>query len=584
MPARHAASARFCAAAPMQHAALQPAPHAARRPAQVTALGPALWLALALAAACPPAAQAQATAVVTGPDAPGPSRISRVTVYAGSAVVERTVRVAPGARSLTLACLPAGLDAQSLQVEADAGIRWGELQVRTEEREAQPSCASALDGRIRALEDQIAQVRAEAAAEQVAQGYLRSVAGLPAQPAAAASSSPAGVGPVPAPAQIGATADALRRATLDAQTRSHQIERRLQALEQALRPLQAERDRTAQQRSRVATVTLRVAAEREGDLRLAYTLRGPGWQPTYRASLDTTRRTVTLERQALVAQASGEDWAQVPLVLSTGQPLRATQGRLPRSSTWDVAPPPPPPAPAAPVTGVAMGAPAPVMLARAAEAPAPGFDVAVTEGRFATEFSVPQRITVPSGSEKVALTLETVTLPATVVSRVAPAVEPAAYVVAELPTPPGVWPSASVTLLRDGSQAGTGRLDGAASPWSLSFGRDDLLVVQADAPQDQTATAGFGGTRTERRLRRDYRIESRHRSPVTVQVLHAAPLSRHERIEIESRYQPPVADAAWNRQPGLVAWRQELAPGASASFSAEHWVRHPRDLAVVEKP
>lgn len=534
-------------------------------------------LALALAALQAPAAAQEAS----------PSRISRVTVYAGSAVVERTARVPAGARSLVLTCLPAGIDAASLQVEAEAGIRWGELQVRTEERDAQPSCASALDGRIRTLEDQIAQVRAEAAAEQVAQGYLRSVAGLPAQVPAAAATTPApaagGLGGVPAPAQIGATADALRRATLEAQTRSHQIERRLQALEQALRPLQAERDRTAQQRSRVTTVALRVAAEREGDLRLAYTLRGPGWQPTYRASLDTTRRTVTLERQALVGQASGEDWTQVPLVLSTGQPLRATQGRLPRSSTWDVAPPPPP-APAAPAPGVAMGAPAPAMLARAAEAPAPSFDVAVTEGRFATEFSVPQRITVPSGGEKVALTLETQTLPAMVLSRMAPAVEPAAFVVAELPTPPGVWPSASVTLLRDGSHAGTGRLDGAASPWALSFGRDDLLVVQADAPQDQTATAGFGGTRTERRLRRDYRIESRHRSPVTLQVLHAAPLSRHERIEIESRYQPPVADTAWNRQPGLVAWRQELAPGAAASFSAEHWVRYPRDLAVVEKP
>ena len=155
----------------------------------------------------------------TLPAAEGPhtSRISRATVYAGSAVVERTVRVATGARSLTLTCLPAGIDAQGLQVEADAGIRWGELQVRTDEREAQPSCASALDGRIRALEDQLAQVRAEAAAEQVAQGYLRSVAGLPAQPAAAAPSAAAGgIGLVPAPTQIGATADALRRATLEA--------------------------------------------------------------------------------------------------------------------------------------------------------------------------------------------------------------------------------------------------------------------------------------------------------------------------------------------------------------------------------
>ena len=40
------------------------------------------------------------------------SRIARVTVYPGSATVERVAKVAPGARSLRLACLPASLAVQ----------------------------------------------------------------------------------------------------------------------------------------------------------------------------------------------------------------------------------------------------------------------------------------------------------------------------------------------------------------------------------------------------------------------------------------------------------------------------------------
>src|SRR5256885_5506178 len=53
--------------------------------------------------------------------------------------------------------------------------------------------------------------------------------------------------------------------------------------------------------------------------------RGPSWQPTYRAQLDPAKGTVAIERLALVAQNSGEDWSQVQLLLSTGQPSRSEE-------------------------------------------------------------------------------------------------------------------------------------------------------------------------------------------------------------------------------------------------------------------
>ena len=105
-------------------------------------------------------------------------------------------------------------------------------------------------------------------------------------------------------------------------------------------PSRPRRDRVASQRTRVVSVTINLAAERDAELRLSYQVRGPGWQPSYRATLDTPRPACSSERLALVAQNSGEDWSNVQLTLSTGQPHRATQGRLPRPWTLDVAPPP----------------------------------------------------------------------------------------------------------------------------------------------------------------------------------------------------------------------------------------------------
>ena len=241
---------------------------------------PAL-LALGLAVLAPLSAAAQDT-----------SRIARVTVYPGSATVERVAKVAAGARSLTLACLPASLDVQSLQINADPAVRVGEFNVLTEDRDVAAGCASPLDGRIRELEDQIAGVKAEASALQLVDGYLRSVAQTGAGPEAAASANTAPRAATPTPAQITATAEVLRKSGQDSAARAHQLQRKQEALELSLKPLVAERDRVASQRARVVSVTINLATEREAELRLSYQVRGPGWQPSYRATLDANKSTV----------------------------------------------------------------------------------------------------------------------------------------------------------------------------------------------------------------------------------------------------------------------------------------------------
>jgi uncharacterized protein (TIGR02231 family) len=220
----------------------------------------------------------------------------------------------------------------------------------------------------------------------------------------------------------------------------------------------------------------------------------------------------------------------------------------------------------------------------------PTFDVSALDKGFATEFAVPQRITVPSSGQRVTLALGNHSTPATLITRTAPAMEEAAYLVAHIAQPPGVWPAGTAGLYRDGAFVGSGRIDfgtpsaGApAGSTSLSFGRDELVTVRAEPVQDLTGSTGFTGSRTERKTRRSYSVENRHKTAITLQVLHAAPVSRNEKIEVESRYQPQPTDMAWNRSPGTVAWQQPLAAGATAQFSAEHTIRYPKDIELLER-
>jgi uncharacterized protein (TIGR02231 family) len=513
-----------------------------------------------------PAAWAQA------PEGSG-SRISAVTVYPGSATVERVLRVPAGARQATLACLPAGLDTASLQVDSDPAIRVGELAVRQQPRELLgKACASPLDERIRALEDQIAGLNAESAAIGYAVGYFKSF-----EHTASGGQAQAPV----APSQIAATAQALRQQGLGALTRQHQIGRQQELLNQELKPLLAERDRAGGKGALVSSVQVTLAAAQGGELRLRYQVRGPGWQPTYRAALDSRGGRVRLERLALVAQATGEDWDGVQLTLSTGQPGARTQGPLPQA--WRVGIVPPAPPEAARERRMMAAAPAPVALAADAAGGAPLFDVGAVDGRFATEFRVAQRISVPSSGQRVALTLGEQTLEAQLRTRTVPAQDASAYLIAELTPPAGVWPAGPVQLLRDGAFVGNGRLDVAQLPrQGLSFGRDELVAVRMERPEQQQGTGGFIGNRNERRDQRVFVIENRHRDPIELQVLDAAPVSEHQDVRIESRYDPPPQDPAWNRQPGTVLWQQPLAAGATQRITAEHLISWPKDAQLRE--
>lgn len=106
--------------------------------------------------------------------APAASRIDKVTVYPGTAQVERVTRVAAGAREVVLGCLSTDADLASLQLEADAGVRIGPVTATTVPRQEAPACNThPLDPRIEALEDRIAQVHADIGARELLLAQLK---------------------------------------------------------------------------------------------------------------------------------------------------------------------------------------------------------------------------------------------------------------------------------------------------------------------------------------------------------------------------------------------------------------------------
>jgi uncharacterized protein (TIGR02231 family) len=526
----------------------------------------------------------------SAPGAPNPaveSRITQVKVYPGSATVERTARVGAGSKSFTFHCLPAGLEVQSLQVSAGAAVRLGETFVLTEDRALSARCSgSPLDSRIRDLEDQKDAMQAEVDALSLVTGYLKGLAGMGATEADVAGNKRGAV--LDAKGITGVT-ETMRRTGQDALLKQRQIARRQADVDKLLNPLLAERARTqgAGAGNKVIAVTVTLVASADADVKLSYQVNGPGWTPSYRALLDTSTRKLRIERLALVAQATGEDWRGVKLLLSTGQPRRETEGRLP--APWRIGVEPTQPRAergrdaslqhmAAP-----MAAPAPAAMSKM-DSQEPLFETMVFNNAFATEFSVPQAIDVPSNGQRVSMALGQVEDTAMLTARISPSLDASAFLVADISHPSGVWPAGPMQLYRDGAFVGQGRWDASGGTrLSLSFGRDELVRVEVEPERDNQGTGGFVGSRAERKVQRAYVIDNRHTMPISAQVLEAAPVSVDEQVRIATQFNPQPTELAWNKRPGVAMWALELGAGKTARLAADYMITYPKEVRLQER-
>src|SRR2546422_6106079 len=135
------------------------------------------------------------------------SRITAVTLYPGSATVERTARVVPGMTRLEISGLPANFDPQTVRVEADPGVRIGEVSTQDQSRTAASNAReSAIEERIQALKDRQAVLEVDARSAQMTAEFISRLG------------APAGEKPAPIPnaRSLAETIEAVRRGGSDA--------------------------------------------------------------------------------------------------------------------------------------------------------------------------------------------------------------------------------------------------------------------------------------------------------------------------------------------------------------------------------
>ena len=500
--------------------------------------------------------------------------ITRVTLYPGSATIERSAQVTAGARLLEVGGLPANFDTKTLQVQADKGVRVGQIVIQDASgKSGVHPREKALKKTILELKDRLEALDIEVRSAGLVTGYLSRL-----------ENGDKGLADGKA---LRGVADGIEMAGRGAFQRAQQAEIRKRAIQEELDRAEFELAQFQSGARNFRSLSIQLAAERGGEVRLIYQVSRAGWQPAYRAALDSAQGTVDLERLAQVSQKSGEDWKDVKLKLSTGQPQAFREPVDPH--TRRLVYHRPQPVEERRVMAAPMPAMAAAPMAKRAEAARAEDDyvapVIETVGAFASEFEVPGRVTLPADGREVAVSLGKQAYAATQRVQVTPAVNRHAVLVAEFERSTGVWLPGNIQLFRDGSYVGATRWSPAGNErFVLGFGTDDLLRVTVDRKVLQDGTAGFTGQRLQRKVGDTYALTSLHRNPVEVLVLESSPVAQSQEIEVERSFQPAPSGEAWKERPGVVFWKKNLAPDETWKIDVGYTISYPKEGSVSGLP
>lgn len=531
------------------------------------------------------------------------SAVASVTVHPDAATVTReaTVDLPAGASTLVFRNLPYGLDPASLRVSGEGAARFsiGAVETRLTPADAKTP-DSAIAARLKSLraERDAVQMRLDALSAKLAM-ILRYAQASPERLAPETR-------PLP-PSEWNAAFETVGAAHAKAGEEMRLARARANELDEEIRTLAAGDGRGARRGpARDVSVSIEAASPGRARLQVSYLTGGAGWTPAYEARLDTgeagRKPSLDFSRRVLVSQRTGEDWTDVSMSVSTTRAHRAAAAPevVPRRVAFLDIPMPIPMAKAARGRMTMEGAVAPAAAPPPAEAedriadaePAPQQVATLDAGAYQATYKIGGAVTAPGDGATKSFIVSTRRLEPKLDLRVAPALDPTAYLNARIvndedaPLLPG-----PLAVQRDGVYVGETRL-GAIAPGEAAdfgFGADDKVkVTRAPVKRSENEPTWYGQTKVELR---DYRttIRNLHGFPVAVTVVDQIPVSENSAIVVEQLPQTtPPTEKQGEKGPGdkrgILGWSFDLQPGAVKELRLAWRVKWPADRDIVTQP
>ena len=322
---------------------------------------------------------------------------------------------------------------------------------------------------------------------------------------------------------------------------------------------------------------------------LTYMAYNAGWRPSYDIRVRDAKSPVEMTYKADVFQSTGISWENVKLSLSTANP--SNMGQMPEMypqylSVYE----PMPPAPASKqkrgkssndemMEAVADSASTAVYDQITVIAANARPEVFLQENALAVQYEIAEKYTFKSGAQPETVEIQAYTIEAEYKTRMAPKLDPAAYLVAELKN----WEKLNLlpgeaNVYFDNQFIGKSMVNAnqVDKEFRLSLGRDTRINTKRESIENMKARKAFGQNIREAFA---FKIEALNLKGETIQLIieDQIPVSQDSDIEVS---EDELSGGELDKQSGKVTWKTEISAAGKVEKILKYTVKYPKDKTI----
>ncbi|MEI7595069.1 MAG: DUF4139 domain-containing protein [Bacteroidota bacterium] len=319
---------------------------------------------------------------------------------------------------------------------------------------------------------------------------------------------------------------------------------------------------------------------------ITYFVNNCGWNPTYDIKAEGTDKPIEITYKANVYQATGYDWKNVKLSLSTGNPnldnnkpelapwsLYLIQHKKLRAVAYKSAESKPSAAKSS------IDEAEDVNYDKMEESESLSGYVTVNESQTTSEFVIPIPYSISSSENTTSVEIQKNTLNASYQYYAAPKIDQDAFLVAEVTG----WEKLSLlageaNIYFEGSYLGKNFINPNElnDTLKLSLGRDKNIVIKRVVLKDFVSNKIIGSNRKKEYVY-EINISNKKKADVSIIIEDQVPISADNAIEIST---DEVSNGTLNKETGLVFWKLSVKPNETQKIKLAYSVKYPKDKQI----
>ncbi len=367
-----------------------------------------------------------------------------------------------------------------------------------------------------------------------------------------------------------------------------EVNKKIVKLQEELNKINGQIGEIASKNKKESTSEILVAVDAKSsvnaDFKITYRVYSAGWTPDYDIRVKDVNSPVGVHYKGRVYQSSGEDWKDVKLTLSTGNPQQS--GVKPVLQPWWLYPP------SYPGVAAGYGGRSDDQVLDAVriqseeielkeEAPAAGYaPVTQVENTTSVEFQIETPYDIPTDGQGYIVGIEQYELPATYEYYVAPKLNTNAFLTAKITD----WEqynlvSGSANLFFEGTYMGKTafNLQSTRDTFDLSLGTDKSIVVTR-TKQDNYSDKQFIGNKVTKTIGWEIEVRNKKKQNISIVVEDQVPLATSDDMEVELE---KAKGAEVDEATGTLRWKLDLKGGKTEKLEFRYSVKHLKKVDLI---